>query len=246
MGVNHAGNAKASAWPMVWLLFCLFFVGLFLVYDVNFHGADEPIYFAYTASLVDDGDLNAVNHLDEHYPYYLPSGKIGVSRTYNLPDFHNHGGVILWAPFYLYAKFAYAVGRALKIESLTVQGAEALLRCVMSFSTVVFAVFCLLFTFFLCRIFVSGPVALWAMLALFFGTPFYFFSTYEIGNANIIASLFSVLSIWFLSHLKDGSRLRWFFYGLFFSISIIVKSELFFQIVFVYFIQCFIKFFVTS
>ena len=88
-----------------------FFLYLFFVYDANFRGPDNPIYYAYTASVVEDGDLNAVNHLDQNYPYFLPSGKIGVSSTYNLPDFHNNGGVVLWAPFYLYAKFMYFLNR---------------------------------------------------------------------------------------------------------------------------------------
>ena len=45
------------------ILALLFFIYLFLVYNISFSGPDKPIYFAYTASIVDDGDLNAVNHL---------------------------------------------------------------------------------------------------------------------------------------------------------------------------------------
>ena len=89
---------------LIFIVTFLSFLVFFSIYNVKFVGPDHPIYLAYTASIVEDGDLNAVNHLNEYYPYYLPGGKIGVSNTYNLPDQHNHGGVILWLPFYLYAK----------------------------------------------------------------------------------------------------------------------------------------------
>jgi len=53
----------------------LFFLYLFFVYDTGFHGPDEPIYLAYTASIVEDGDLNAINN-------FYRDGKF-VSKTYN-------------------------------------------------------------------------------------------------------------------------------------------------------------------
>jgi hypothetical protein len=96
----------------------LFFIYLFVIYNTSFSGPDKPIYFAYTASIVEDGDLNAVNHLGNSYPYRLASGKIGISETYNLPDFHDHGGIILWAPFYAYAKFVYHLADRFNLRDL--------------------------------------------------------------------------------------------------------------------------------
>ena len=65
------------------LLF-LTFLSLFLVFDTKFHGPDQPIYYAYTASLVEDGDLNVVNQLNpKQDKYYFPFGRLGVSKTYN-------------------------------------------------------------------------------------------------------------------------------------------------------------------
>ena len=49
----------------------VFFVYLLVISNIDFNGPDEPIYFAYVASIVEDNDLNAVNHLNENYPYYL-------------------------------------------------------------------------------------------------------------------------------------------------------------------------------
>ncbi len=158
-----------------YFIFLIFILYLFAIYDVNFHGPDEPIYFAYTASIVEDGDLNAVNHLDQHYPYYLAGGKIGISRTYNLPDFHNHGGVILWAPFYAYAKLVYRIADKLKLKGLTSYGLDRLAKCVMSFSTIIFGFFAILFTYKLCRVFFPAAGSLLSTLAVFLGTPFFYY-----------------------------------------------------------------------
>jgi len=215
-------------------VFFFLFLYLFIIYDANFRGPDQPIYFTYTASVVDDGDLNVVNQVDfKHYPQYLTSGKIGVSKTYNLPDFHNHGGVILWVPFYAYAKFIHYVAAKFNLTALTNYGFDRITRCAMSFSTIVFGFFTLFFTYFLCRAFFSDGVALWSTLVIFLGTPFFYFLSIEIGNANIIASLFSILSIWFCSYAMSMKKLHWFLYGLFFSICTVIKTELWFQLVFI-------------
>jgi len=215
-------------------MFLLFILYLFVVYDTNFHGPDEPIYFAYTASVVEDGDLNAINHLDDHYPYYFPSGKVGISKTYNLPDFHNHGGVLLWVPFYAYAKFIYFVATKFHLTGLTTGGLDRLTKCAMSFSTIVFGFFTVLFTYKLCRFFFSSKVVFWSIIAIFLGTPFFYFTLHEVGNAQMVACLFSILSIWFCSYAIRMKKLHWFLYGLFFSICIVVKLDLWFQIFFIF------------
>lgn len=218
-----------------YLIFLVFFLYLFVVYNTNFHGPDEPIYFAYTASVVEDGDLNVVNQTGLRHSYYFPSGEMGISKTYNLPDFHNHGGVTLWAPFYIYAKFVYSIAIKFNLTSLTTEGFDRLAKCSMSFSTIVFGFFTVLLTYMLCRVFFSKKISLWSTLVIFFGTPFFYYMLFEVGNANIIASLFSILSIWFCSYVinaKKGSH--WFLYGLFFSIGMVIKVDLWFQIFFVF------------
>lgn len=218
-----------------YFIFLTFFLYLFLVFDTHFNGPDQPIYFAYTASIIEDGDLNAVNHLDPTYPYYLSDGKIGISKTYNLPDFHNHGGIVLWLPFYIYAKLVYFIASKLNITGLTAFGFDRLAKCAMSFSTITFGFLAVVFTYFFCKMFFSTKVAIWSVLAIFLGTPFFHYMLREVGNANIIACLFSVLSIWFCSYAISMRKSHWFFYGLFFSICMVVKLDLWFQIIFILF-----------
>ena len=49
---------------------CLFLY-LFLIYDSNFHGADEPVYYSYTASVVEDGDLNIIDQASPNFDTFL-------------------------------------------------------------------------------------------------------------------------------------------------------------------------------
>ncbi|MDD5130451.1 MAG: hypothetical protein PHS66_05325 [Candidatus Omnitrophica bacterium] len=216
-----------------WIIPALvFFIYLFVVYDANFPGPDEPIYLSYTASMVEDGDFNVVNHADYRYPFNLASGKLGVSKTYNLPDFHAHGGVVLWAPFYAYAKIIYYLADKFGLTGLTVYTADRLARCAMSFSTILFGFLTLLFTYKLSRIFFSRYISIFSVLAVFFGTPFFYFTIQETGNANVIASLFSVISIWMCVYVINKKSPYWFLYGLFFSVCLVVKVDIWFQLFF--------------
>jgi hypothetical protein len=211
----------------------LFFIYLFVIYNTSFSGPDKPIYFAYTASIVEDGDLNAVNHLGNSYPYRLASGKIGISETYNLPDFHDHGGIILWAPFYAYAKFVYHLADRFNLRDLIKYDYGEFTRCAMAFSTILFGFLTMLFTYKLSRLFFSRYISIWSTLAVFIGTPFFYFVVQETGNANIVACLFSIISIWFCVYAINMKKAHWFLFGLFFSICMVVKVDLCFQIVFI-------------
>jgi tetratricopeptide (TPR) repeat protein len=217
----------------IFVVFLLIFLYFFAVYDINFHGADEPIYFAYTASVVEDGDLNVVN---QSYPQ---SGQFNVSQTYNLPDFHNHGGVTLWVPFYSWAKFINFIATKFNLAGLSMYGFEKLAKCAMSFSTIVFSFFIILLTYFFCRNFFSNKIAICSIVAIFLGTPFFYYTLFEVANANIIACLFAILSIWFCCYSVNFKKLHWLLYGLFFSICVTIKTELWLQILFI------IPFFIT-
>jgi hypothetical protein len=217
------------------IVFLSFFIYLFVVYDVNFNGPDCPVYLAYTASVVDDGDLNAAKHSGSSYYRFRPlADKIPLSKTYNLPDYHNHAGVVLWVPFYVYAKLAGSVADRLNIKRLTASLLDRLARCALSFSTITFTFFTVLLTYMLSRIFFPDKLALCSCLAIFFGTPFVYYALQETGNATIVACLLSIVSIWFCFYALGIKRRHWFLYGLFFSICVAVKSELWLQVFFIF------------
>ncbi len=213
------------------VIFGLLLVYFFLVFDTRFHGPDEPLYFAYTESIVQDLDLNIVNNIDYTlHPFYLVAGKKEISPTDNLPDYHAHGGVIFWAPFYLYAKTAGAWADKVGLKSIVEYGLGRLTACAMSFSTILFGFLTIILTYFLCREFFSAKISMLSNLAVLFGTPFFYFVLYETANAQIIAALLSVISIYFLLYAARMHKWQWFFYGLFFSICAAVKYDLWFQV----------------
>jgi tetratricopeptide (TPR) repeat protein len=198
----------------------------FLVFDVNFSGPDEPVYFAYTKSLVEDGDLNIADQLYNDYGQY-------VSPTYNLPDFHTHGGVVFWAPFYAYGKFVYLLLHRLNITNILHVGLDTVTKCVMSFSTLILAFFTLFFTFLLCSKFFSVKLALGSTLLLFFATPFSYFTLFETGQGQIAAGMLLVIAIFTLyCYAEDFKRTHWFLLGIFLSVLLAVRAELWSQLLF--------------
>jgi tetratricopeptide (TPR) repeat protein len=220
---------------VIFFSFAFILVYSFLVFDVNFHGPDEPVYFAYTKSIVEDGDLNLINQV------YSDFGQI-VTKTYNFPDFHTHGGVILWAPFYLSAKFLHSIADQLGLGYFTEEGFDKLSKCILSFSTIIFGLLSLFLTYFFCRRYFSRAVSILSVLAIFLGTPFFYYMFFETGNSSIAGCLFSILLILSCSFMADFKKQHWLLYGLFFSLSVIVRRELFFQFFFVFIFYVFLIF----
>ncbi|MBP7088401.1 MAG: tetratricopeptide repeat protein, partial [Candidatus Omnitrophica bacterium] len=211
----------------VFSIFLLFFIYFFVVYDTGFHGPDEPVYLSYTSSVAEDGDLNIINQ------DYGKVNRLIISHTYNAPNFHNHGGIVLWVPFYLYAKIIYYLAIKLSFINITNFGIHNIIKCVMSFSTIAFCFITLILIYILYRLFFSNKVVIWSIVVMFFGTPFFYYVLFQSGNANIIACLFTILSIWFCLQAESFKRFHWFTYGLLFSMCVSVRSELWLQIFFI-------------
>ncbi len=205
-----------------YFILVFFFLFLFGAYNANFQGPDDG-YFQYTASVVEDGDLNLINQ-------FYRDGKY-ISKTYNLPDPHYYGGVILWVPFYAYAKIIYSLSSKF---NFTIDEVNRLTRCAMSFSTIVFGFLVIFFTYRFLRIFFSNIIAVCSLLAILFGTPFFYYMLYKPGNGNIISCLFSILLIWFSSCMINMKKAHWFLYGAFFSICVTVKMDLWFPMLFIF------------
>lgn len=217
------------------LFIATIFLYSFIVFDINFHGPDEPLYYAYTESLVLDGDLNIINQLNsEEHPYYFSSGKALISETYNSPDYHNHGGVVFWAPFYIYGRIIKETIAKLNLPiSLSISDTNTYTKLAMSFSTVLFSILTVLLTFLFCKTFFSNKISILSSLVIIFGTPFLYFSLFQVANAQILAALFHILSIWFFIYIINKDEKFWLLYGLFFSFCLIVKVDIWFQIFFI-------------
>lgn len=211
--------------------FLIVFLFLFLFSRTDFIGPDQPVYYAYTQSLVEDGDLNVVNNIERPHHYFFPHNEMWLSSTFNLPDFHNHGAVMIWSPFYLYGKKAYSFLK--NLDFLQEVPEKDFLKASLSMATALTVFITLVFIYFLSRIFFSPANSFLSLMIMFFGTPFFYFSLIQVGNANVIAALFFTLFIIFsLITLKTKNKFYFFIYGLFFSICAVVKVDLWFQIFF--------------
>ncbi|MCF7916180.1 MAG: hypothetical protein K9L61_00190 [Candidatus Omnitrophica bacterium] len=218
------------------ICFCFFLllIYFFAVFKTNFSGPDQPIYYAYTESVVEDSDLNVVNNMHfNHDDDYRPPESMRVSKTYNYPDFHNHGGVLLWVPFYVYGKFMYFLSERLNWIEEPVFDFKDFTKCALSFSNVIFGFLVLILTYWFCSFFFSAKLSFFSTLAICFGTPFFYYLLFETGNAQITATFFSIISILAINYIIKMGKWHWFIYGLFFGICIVVKVDLWFQIFFI-------------
>lgn len=201
--------------------YLILFVYCFIVFDAHFHGADEPIYYQYTASIVDDGDLNIANQM------FNPGEKYYVSGTFDIPFIQSEGGVIFWTPFYAAAKalsrsVATIIGRGAYPFDLKAAASAAL-----SLSTVLFGLFALAGIYTLCISFsYSRAASAGAAAAIFLGTPFFYYMLFEPGNANVLSMLLAVVLIAAVIVRERMSRSDFFVFGLYYAACVIVKVDL--------------------
>ncbi len=216
---------KYSVFPCI--CFVLLAVFCFLVFEPVYNGVDDRLYIDYTRSIVEDGDFNVANQM------YAPGAACELSPTFNVPDFHNHGGIVIWTPFYLYGKLVFRMLRvmgvpaAIRVDEAYVTGLSWV------FSTVVFALGVLLISFLVLRRFFNTGISCISLGALFFGTPFFYYVLYQNGNANIAAAFFCAVMVWFAVSIMEFKRSHLALLGLFFSVCICVKVDLWFTIFFI-------------
>jgi hypothetical protein len=200
---------------------CVAAAVLFAMLRPTFTGPDGGWYTAYTESLVDWGDLNIVRQASRFYR----DDELLVSRTYNLPDFHNHGGVIAWAPAVLYAR---AIGSAWG-WLFAVPGAWVWFHAGQSLVTFLSAGLTAVLSFALCRRIFGGEArAAVAVLLVFLGTPCVYYATLAPGNANLLAGALAALFWLFADRCREFGARDWLAFGAFVALCMAVKVDLWF------------------
>lgn len=185
----------------------------------GFVGPEDQIYKAYAHSIVVDGDLNIAKELRP------PEGTpLLVSPTYNFPDFHASGGVVVWAPFlYLYRLLGHFDGALLKDRSMA--GEE----------------YCLVLSTLVCSILLgwltrgiayrltgNAAASTWATVLVFVGSPWIHYTFVEPGQANIVGALYPTALVAWLCSESVRRRLYWLISGLLFGLCIVVKPDAWF------------------
>jgi hypothetical protein len=210
-----------NRWPRPAVVACVAAAVVFGMLRPTFTGPDGGWYIAYTESLLGWGDLNMVRQAFR----FRPEGELLVSRTYNLPDFHNHGGVIVWAPAVVYAR---AIGSGWG-WLFPVPGAWVWFHAGQSLVTFLAAVLIAVLSFALCRrVFRNEGRSVAAVLLVFFGTPCFYYATLAPGNANMLAGALAALFWLFADRCREFGVRDWLAFGAFVAVCMAVKVDLWF------------------
>jgi hypothetical protein len=205
------------------LFLCL--VILALNFDPDVMKIDKGIYLKYTESVLEDGDLNIINQSS-------PKERWIATQTYNHPDFHDHGLVLLWSPFFYYSK------------TLTLFKFDNTLKNHTNYSiaqvaaNIFWGICFLILCFKLMGLFYLGPGRLKSIILFIMGTPFLWYFCLHPFNSDISSSVLPVvLLLYYLLLQKNDSKSDWYALGLFSGISSIIKiSMVFYFILFGHFL----------
>lgn len=237
METHHAPPAsneqnKAEVNSYFWK-FALLLTVLFLVFRIEFHGPDYPIYQSYVLSVFQDGDLNVVNNIRQNSEG-ISCGEffrgLEVTRTYNYPDFHNSGSIFLWAPFFVYSQGIAEL--ASRIGFTTPETAGRIAVSGLAFSAVALAFLSLVLIFLIAAGYFQPAHAFWGTILIFWGTPAFYYTLVENGNANIPALFMGVVfllatPLWLIQKNLRGPLML----GLLLALCMSVKVDLWFQAV---------------
>lgn len=223
---QHAGRAFA------------FFLGvLFLCMPEYFYGPDYAVYSAYIKSVVEDGDLNIVNNDNPGVPGQTCGQRLSgveVTPAFNAPDFHNHGSILFWIPFYAYGKVVAKLAGSLEGEAASRDLENRIINQSLCLSTMALGYLSCVLIYLLAANFFGPRLGFWSLMAVFWGSPLFFYTICEPGNANIAALLFSsVIVITCASSFT--ARRRWppLLFGMLVAIALAVKIDLWFVGIFI-------------
>lgn len=197
----------------LFLFFVLSFLTLFSIrYDPEVMKIDKGYYQDYTQSIIEDGDFNITNQVDPKFNWI-------VTKTYNHPDFHDHGISVLWSPFFLYGKALQLLGFNLDVlESKKFNTAQIIAGYFFGFLTILLTLKLLMM--FWPRF--SGGKEVIAGLAL--STPFFWHLIFHPANSDITVTIYPVISLFLFFYLmKDPEPKLWGAYGLWMGYSVIGK-----------------------
>lgn len=216
-----------------WRFALLLFI-MSLLFQVTFRGPDYPIYPAYLDSIVVDGDMNLIDNVTTIDPTQ-PCSEVfrgqQVTKTYNFADFHNNGSMILWMPSYIYGQGLAILNNLMLSGCQTSDQANQILLCSLSYCNMAMGFLACLMIFIITSGFFPPNSAFWSTILIFWGTPAFFYSLVENGNANIPAMFMSVILL--LATPTGLTRKDWrpaFLLGLLFAVCVAVKIDLWFQI----------------
>jgi hypothetical protein len=185
----------------------------------SIHG-DPAQYFAYLQSVFEDGDIQFGDDYLELDPE-TPVQHYQKLQTGYAPQMFAVGAPLLWSPFYLAGK-AYIAFQ--KMEGR--QHELTMLLRFTRFGSRVYAVLALYLIFFILRRFFTARVSLFGTLAVFFCTPLYFYSIYDVLDSHAAGAFSIALFLWYA--LRTGPQRKpwqWIVLGILLGLVALVRWQ---------------------
>ncbi len=203
--------------PLILLL--AFFLSLFLAFTPGLD-ADGLQYYAYLRSLALDGDLHFANEFSPEMATLFPHVPSGLSRreawteTGYVKNFASVGPAIVWAPFFAVGHLLALGGRALGLP-WTTDGYSEPYIVLIGFASALSALVTLLLGYDLVRRLYGPATGFLATVAVFLGTPLFYYAFYKPDFAHALASCGVMLFLYlWVRHWGKRTSLRWFYLGL--------------------------------
>ncbi len=200
--------------------------------STKIRGADEIEYFSPLRSAVFDGDLDFTNEY-EHFYKTNPQGLLAFKETFldrrepktNRPiNFAPIGSALVWSPFYLAAHGLVMSG----VLRGPADGFSPAYTGAAAYGSAGLAIGGFLLAFHTLKRFlgVSEGLSLTSVLAMWFGTPAFYYMTVAPGFAHA-PSIFAVsllFFVWFRAREKDGV-FDWVLVGLSAGLAMLIREQ---------------------
>ncbi|MDP2728661.1 MAG: hypothetical protein Q8P59_14125, partial [Dehalococcoidia bacterium] len=159
-------------------MLCLFYVISLVTFFAPWIGNDGYYYYAFTRSVVIDGDIQLANefrfnpnHYDVPHVHGLPSPTARTDDGY-APSGAPVGTSLLWIPFFLLAHGIAFVANMLGFP-ISMNGYSLPYLALVGWGSTLYAFLALTLTYLICRDYFSKAASLLAVLALWFGSSLF-------------------------------------------------------------------------
>lgn len=168
-------------------IFVIFGFVLTNIFDPEVTKIDHGVYSEYTQSIVQDGDLNIVNQATKNRQWL-------VTKTYNHPDFHDHGIIVFWAPFYW---VAHILSKISPVDNFFMRQFYDGLQVLLNY---LFGILVILLSYRICKKNVLNKKIL---LGFIFSTPFFWYWIMHPSQADITSAICPVLFFYFVNDRRE-------------------------------------------
>ena len=211
------------------VIIAVYLIALPVLFRPVIHGVDPIGYYAWLKAAVVDHTLNVAQTFD-HYIKVVPEFSGGIDPTIVTPTGYRHnqwaaGSAILWAPLYLVAhtltSLAQLAGAPIQADGYTWPYLLAA-----SFSSTLYGLAAVLFTYRMVRAYFGAFAATLATLAAWLATPlvFYMYSSPLMSHANDAFACTLTIYVWWMGR-ETLTRRNGVFLGMAIGLATWVRTQ---------------------